>query len=1319
MSALDTTESSSQKPHRRSRHPSTTSIRSTASTRSPRPSVWRPPNTLRIRKDSLSSATDPRISCVVVGAEISGTTGSVRDRMEALNVVSEPVAGPSSPTASATSDLPHEIPVIPEAEPGLLPSDKADIIEADITANPPETTNLVAFPVSVSPPANRSSSWFGSLSRAKGKEKLAEVQAAATASAPNLLAPASSIPIPVPDSAPSASEPVTSSSPVASERHDPFLDVQLTAAQKPAAAKRMWFSSSPVQPSPLRATSPPQAVPPPIHIPSTPLDDPSVPSSIDSSVPLPMTTPPADIPRFPLPDDGHDTVRGRQRLASLNPSMSRFGINLPLLGGGRATAAVTADIEGTSKTTTTTYTSETSETVVQNSISSSQSVSQTDTLQTTSVTTTTGPPNESTTQPTNVNTEVKMEQYSSWWDYVGWGTAQEPQNRIEDEGYATPRPPQQSFLETPDRTFSEPPITSSSDDDSTKTLSPGVAPAILVSQEEQAAWYYPWAWYGSTSSSVMATAATLPPDEGSSEEKPKTVPTEVPQPDAPAVDAPPSSATESAATAAQQRYWTSFFTSSYSQPSKSAVSRSSESSGTGVQTSSPDNVPAPPSDSEATPRFHPTLSSLPLDSNPIGDSINSNRTGWVSFFSNSATLGYVSRKTVTSGEPEIMDIDLDDAAEEGETTEVAAAPPTQAVPQNETPDKSKKERDGKQIKEDEQPRPNGSVPSNSGKAVPSTKPTAPPLTISDSVKRQVANKNSSGSIKSKRDASPAPSVASKHSVASSGTATKTSSKAPSIAPPRTPTPNLVLPAWADTFHAPPRSVVPERLLDGHGKTVGRAVMEKTMKFVSGVLFASDVPPTTRRSSSASGGKGKGKDREEREREKRFDEWGLGLPRAWDILKPSAGKGGHGEPGESKEGNLQDVLRGCKHVVVIGIHGWFPGAVMRSVLGEPTGTSTKFVNMMCQALEEFQATYSVSLDKITRIPLEGEGTIEGRVEKLYTALTSNAEWMADLHAADVIFVATHSQGSVVSTHLLDRLIRDGHIRTGGPDVSKNPSSPSAPSTSAAASLPPAPPQRVCCLALCGIHLGPLRYLSSSSLLLPYIQYFESAAAKELFEFQNTESEVSKAYVNALRNVVDNGTKMVYVASLNDQVVPIYSGLFTSASHPLILRALYIDGDAYHSSDFLSNLLVLLLRVLNSGLPDSGLIAHLSEATAGSLNGVGHSTAYEEISTYSLAVQYLFLTNSGFDTHPKLTVEPFNANTEQNDYEIPWSLRDIIADERVAHFFSKEISQLAAAFRQWHPKTTILRDIKRKLQPIQRLPPSFATTNSASSASVSKL
>ena len=45
-------------------------------------------------------------------------------------------------------------------------------------------------------------------------------------------------------------------------------------------------------------------------------------------------------------------------------------------------------------------------------------------------------------------------------------------------------------------------------------------------------------------------------------------------------------------------------------------------------------------------------------------------------------------------------------------------------------------------------------------------------------------------------------------------------------------------------------------------------------------------------------------------------------------------------------------------------------------------------------------------------------------------------------------------------------------------------------------------------------------------------------------------------------------------------------------------------SYSSSDFLLNLLVLLFRILNSGMSDSGLLAHLSEATAGSLNRVDH-------------------------------------------------------------------------------------------------------------------
>jgi hypothetical protein len=64
------------------------------------------------------------------------------------------------------------------------------------------------------------------------------------------------------------------------------------------------------------------------------------------------------------------------------------------------------------------------------------------------------------------------------------------------------------------------------------------------------------------------------------------------------------------------------------------------------------------------------------------------------------------------------------------------------------------------------------------------------------------------------------------------------------------------------------------------------------------------------------------------------------------------------------------------------------------------------------------------------------------------------------------------------------------------------------------------------------------------------------------------------------------------------------------------------------------------------------------------------------------------------------------------QIPWALRDLIADERVARFFANDFANLRNAFPDWHPKTAILRDIKRKLQPIQRLNTDPSTRSSPS-------
>jgi hypothetical protein len=44
-----------------------------------------------------------------------------------------------------------------------------------------------------------------------------------------------------------------------------------------------------------------------------------------------------------------------------------------------------------------------------------------------------------------------------------------------------------------------------------------------------------------------------------------------------------------------------------------------------------------------------------------------------------------------------------------------------------------------------------------------------------------------------------------------------------------------------------------------------------------------------------------------------------------------------------------------------------------VIGEPTGTTGKFVGMMVQAVER---EYGVEFEKITKVPLEGEGPLMG-------------------------------------------------------------------------------------------------------------------------------------------------------------------------------------------------------------------------------------------------------------------------------------------------------------------------------------------------------
>ncbi|RPD58648.1 hypothetical protein L226DRAFT_466538 [Lentinus tigrinus ALCF2SS1-7] len=992
-------------------------------------------------------------------------------------------------------------------------------------------------------------------------------------------------------------------------------------------------------------------------------------SSIDEEVPKPRCTgidgsTPIISPQAIVESQDQKTADRKPSISSLNPTTSRFTLRLPLLGRPKVPldqAVASAQAEDVRELSP----AESAETSQPTNATKTEAPITNETEATPQVinvvppTPDEHPPQPAAAQETTDNSGAADSRSASWWDYISWGghgqdPSSKPSDSKDDDGSS----------EDTAKVSSEPPASAAAD----------AQPPAPVEQPSDAAAQAPESQPQQNDDQNDTQDASV-----SHEQKQKA-------------DGKPASVFSAETAKSPGSTWYSpwaWYSSSASASNTEPPKDSSASGSTDAPKTESEMVKEEAlarDQEEQTPKPSPSpepaaVREAPEAANPIQSTVADNKSGWMSFFvSRAATMKAVTNEVTENKDSGMEVMDIDDEPDPSVAIEVptskdvqrAAASPkalsllsTSPKPSSPSPPPTPKS-----------PKKSPAGPPPKEREPKKQEPPAPPLTDSESIKRDTT--------RGARSPSPTPSKSSKVSTP------------PNSAKPQAP--NLVLPTWADTFHSPPRSHPPPRTPTAKSKLTG------ALSSIAGALFSEGA--------RGKGRKGKGKEREQ------FGTWaapptgqqgaehapeilmfGQELPKALDVL--------------GEQLNPYILNGGCR-VVVIGVAGWSPGAVTRTLAGGLPSSSSKFVNMTVQALEQFADENGFKFKKITPMPLEGDGTIRKKVSRVYNHLLDNEEWMEDLHAADVIFVASHSQGGVVSTHLIDRLIEDGHILTSR-SVDTLAKTAASIAAGGAATVPAAQAQKVCLLSLCGIHLGPLRYMKTSSLLQPYFQYVENASARELFEFQNTESKLSKNYAGALRNILHHGTKVVYIASLNDQVVPVYSGVFTAASHPRILRALYIDSDAYHSSDFLSNLLILLIRIMNAGLSDRGLLAHLSEATAGTLSGVGHSTAYEEPATYSLAVKYFFMTNDGSNSDAELVMNPFNAVEEQNDYEIPWLLRDMIADAKISHFFSREFAQLRDAFDDWQPKTTILREVKKKLQPITRL----STTTTLASSSISKL
>ena len=405
-----------------------------------------------------------------------------------------------------------------------------------------------------------------------------------------------------------------------------------------------------------------------------------------------------------------------------------------------------------------------------------------------------------------------------------------------------------------------PPSLQGSDADDT------MKPASIASSEGQSSWLTPWYWYSSSTVTPPLPQSPLPPVQ----------------------EEPERGLTES------------------QMIREAAISRDSQSLSTATQ------PPAPASEGDAVKEDGKAYSD---EVNPIRSTAEINRSGWTSFFMarniKSITVDGekkpIENKT-GNGEMEVMEVpDPEDLPPDV----TVAATRTNAAPVIPTPTPSGTSTVAAIVSQFAPKSSAASIKSSSskipgspgqppkdmereperGEKEPKKKdPPAPPLTNSENVKKGATKKTSD------RPSSPSPSKR-------SGTSTPIS--------PRNGPPNLVLPTWGDTFHAPPRSLLPISIMR---KEDGREEFAVTRTIKTLWSKGWEV---------AGMGSVKGKERagaqgaSEKAGPSDLGDFGKSLPRALNVV---------GGQMDSK------VLQGARRVVVIGIAGWSPGAVTRKIAG---------------------------------------------------------------------------------------------------------------------------------------------------------------------------------------------------------------------------------------------------------------------------------------------------------------------------------------------------------------------------------------------------
>lgn len=385
----------------------------------------------------------------------------------------------------------------------------------------------------------------------------------------------------------------------------------------------------------------------------------------------------------------------------------------------------------------------------------------------------------------------------------------------------------------------------------------------------------------------------------------------------------------------------------------------------------------------------------------------------------------------------------------------------------------------------------------------------------------------------------------------------------------------------------------------------------------------------------------------------------------------------------------------KKIVIIGVHGFFPFKMVKTLIGEPTGSSMRFTNEATKAIYKWLETNEEvhkelgevgeeeEID-IETISLEGKGKIENRVENLYKLLLN---WIEVINNCDFLFMIGHSQGSAVAIHLLAKLIENHHVKT---------------------------IQKIGLLSMSGILQGPFPGLDSKIVIRAYSST-ENEILNELFEFLKSNSYQSIKLAQSIQILVENNVKITLTGSINDQLIPMYSSLGLNINHPNIFRCINVNENCEYPN-FVVVLLKILLLLINLGHGDHGLFGELSKICMGTVSKGGHSRIYSNNDIYLISIKHALETTNLHHSQPlygynrrKLsneisldgtagTVPPPPTDNTSNLYNIPFYVHELIQDLIHTKHLSniKLVQELLYEYKNWEPTQKHWKDLKYCLE-----------------------